>query len=934
MNIKVHTSLVLTACTLTGLVLGAYLVDRYRQVDVGMAEVGETSVTLRNCELLTKAVGQWLIVNDLVLYQGESTMLKVSIRNAGSLRELLADISSAPAFFEHGRAVETLRETVKQIETKILASRDLTGTDRLTRLAELAEETQPLSDRLFRDVGELNDALQIRAGHRQEDLIDQERSLTILAWLVAILYFGVVWLCWLWIVHRVVVPIEGLSAAAGRADHDGREFVLPQTGPDEVRQLTQNISSFVLKLQRAKAGTEEEVRQRTAELVQANRAKGQFLATMSHELRTPLNGIINMNELILETQLDQEQTSFARTAKSAAEALLALINDILDFSKIEARKLDLENVQFDLRSVVDASVEILTGVAESKGLEIQAVVDAEVPVLVTGDPTRLRQVLINLLNNALKFTAEGGVSTHVSAIGSHEGGAMLRFEVRDTGIGIPEERRASLFRAFEQVDSSTTRKYGGTGLGLAICRELTALMGGEISVDSVEGEGSTFWFTSRLGTVETRAPEPVDVGDRGVVIVSRRPNLAARIVQQLRMLGMQQTAILTVDDLVEFDPGTRSWFAIIDPYSRDDGGFDDVGRARANHGILGSGIAVLDHWMRHWPGSLGTPPGDVTKLLEPTTVDGLRGWLVGEVVPVPVMPEAEGCVANRESAPSMASAPSPTGRTTILVVEDTEVNQRVVTSVLARGGYDVVVAGDGLQAVEAFERQAFDLVLMDCQMPVMDGLEATRRIRALELERTASSSVPLHVPIIALTANAQDGFDRECLAAGMDRFLSKPCRRQPLLAAIEECLAGKRGGASAEDRVAPRILVADDDAINRKVAESVLGRAGYRIVLVENGQEAVDRATAEPFDLVLMDCQMPVLNGLEASRQIRELEAAGGLAGQGTRRLPIVALTGNVQASDRADVSDAGMDEFVAKPFRPKDLLEVVARLAGPGGTQ
>ena len=935
MNIKLHASMMLAVCTVTGLALGGFLANRYWRIEERLREIEPASATMRRVESLGESVDEWLKVNDLVLHKQQGFMIKSSIRQATRLRLVVDEIAASALATDQGSETDALLAQINGLSDLILSSRGHNGPDRSERLSELAKQADSAAADLLASAGRLESVLTRRADYRQEDLADQQHTLGMMALLAAFVYFVVIWVCWLWIVFRVVKPIEDLSAAAGAADHEERGFVLPQTGPEEVRCLTENISSFVRKLQDAKANTEEEVRQRTAELEQASQAKGQFIATMSHELRTPLNGIINMNELILDTKLDDEQAGFARTARNAAEALLALINDILDFSKIEAHKLELETLPFDLRALVDSAVAILAGVAESRRLELQAVIASDVPARVVGDPTRLRQVLINLLNNALKFTAEGSVSVVVSAVESSTTETLLRIEVRDTGIGIPEDRRGSLFRAFEQVDSSTTRKFGGTGLGLAICRELVGLMGGEIDVDSVVGVGSTFWLTVRVGNVPDPVPAPAEFAEHGVVVVSRREQLRERVLAQLRFLGVPAEQVVGVADARELSvPDGERWLALVDPYGRGEHASGEVRDVRACDGVASDRLAVLDHWMRHWTADMGDRPRDIVRIGEPTAHEQLRGWLSGEAEQddgrATSADESAVCDREAESEPGAvggnADGEPPRGR--VLVAEDNPVNQRVVTSLLQRERFEVVVTEDGQQAVERFAEDRFDLVLMDCQMPVMDGLEATRRMRAHEFERTASSARPRRVPIIALTANAEEGFDQSCFDAGMDRFLAKPCRRDKLVNAMRELLphCWQEQQADAAPR---RVLVADDSAINQKVAQTVLGRAGYQLVLVEDGRQAVEAVQREPFALVLMDCQMPVMDGLEASREIRALERENGLAEGTPDHLPIIALTGNSSNDDRADVLAAGMDRHVSKPFRPTELLSVVAEYAG-----
>ncbi|MFK7740409.1 MAG: response regulator [Planctomycetota bacterium] len=978
MNIKVHTSLVLLTCTFAGLIFGGLLIDRFRSIDVATAQIGPRSVAMRTASILVDDVGEWLTVIDMILVADQSSLLNRSGEKCDRLRGLITELEQTDLAAGSAPQLAGIRRKIGIIERRVFDSRTAVGPERREALAALHAGVQPSTKTLVASVTDLRDALQQRADYSATALREQEESLTALISLFTLLYFGIVWLCWIWTVHRVVVPIEGLSAAAERAETDEQAFTLAATGPAEVQQLSRNISNFARKLQGAKASTEQKVRERTEELVQANQAKGQFLATMSHELRTPLNGIINMNELMLDTQLEQDQQSYARTAKNAAEALLALINDILDFSKIEARKLELEEVLFDLRELVDSTVEMLTGVAESKSLELAAVVDAGVPQRMVGDPTRLRQVIINLLNNALKFTSQGNVSVFVTLTARETFHAVLQVEVRDTGIGIPEDRRKSLFTAFEQVDSSTTRKYGGTGLGLAISRELVALMDGTIAVDSVEGDGSTFRFHARLGlasdeTADSREDAngvPAELPT--VLIISNRPIVVQRIEQQLLFLGAKPERIRQLAPRIgtgnsgsgvsvstdcdsadgELAKALRdeACFVIYDPYSPTSSdnsnapsdsssekpsgiGFTALAQVRELVASLPSRIAILDHWMRRWPEDFGDAPHDCAALLEPTQPSALRSWLTQKQEPHAAPPER--LTQPAASTPRVAPAQEPDAPSTehdgkrILVVEDTPVNQRVVCTILQRTGFDVTLADNGLEAVRRCESDEFDLILMDCQMPVMDGLEATRCIRAMELERTASSALPRQVPIIALTANAQAGFDEECIAAGMDHFLSKPCRAASLLEAITLFLEWPERKPTASEPITRRVLVADDDAINRTVAVSVLKRAGYTIDLAENGEQAVAQCREHSYDIVLMDCQMPVLDGLSASVQIRQLESQGDLPTGTPAHLPIVALTGNVQDSDRQAAEDAGMDEFLSKPFRPHQLVDLVRRLTG-----
>ena len=621
----------------------------------------------------------------------------------------------------------------------------------------------------------------------------------------------------------------------------------------------------------------------------ASRAKSEFLANMSHEIRTPMNGIIGMTDLALATSLDTRQRDYLATVRSSAESLLAILNDILDFSKIESRKLSLESIRFNLRDAIADALKPLAIAAEEKGLELLYDIDARVPRDLIGDPMRLRQVLSNLVGNAIKFTSAGHVLVEVREEARDEGRTSLRFQIADTGIGIPADKHEAIFEAFSQADGSTTRRFGGTGLGLSISATLVRLMGGSIWVESEPGSGSTFYFTAGFPIAAEGAREDgAAVALEGVRVLVVDDNAVNRriLLAQLGWWKAEATAVESGRRALELlseaaHAGVPYALVLLDANMPDLDGFQVAERMAARPELAGATVMMLTSTGEYGDATRCRELGIAVYLTKPVAADALLtaiGQAMGRA-PGPPRP------ASRHA---IGAAGTPLR---VLVAEDNIVNQRVATGLLSARGHAVTVVADGREAVDAWKQQPFDAILMDVQMPGMSGTEAAKAIRLLE-RRTGG-----HVRIVAMTAHAMEGDRERFLASGMDGYVSKPVDPAALFAEIERAKAGATApvseaapgappdvpdvlpGAPPIDREAMLHRLGGDESLFAEVARLFLEDAPARL-------DALDAALAAG-DAVLLRAAAHAIKGtagnlsahslLQAAKDVEQTALAGAL---------------------------------------------------------
>ncbi|WP_299693690.1 response regulator [uncultured Vibrio sp.] len=711
-------------------------------------------------------------------------------------------------------------------------------------------------------------------------------------------------------------------------------------GKDEISLFAQQVERLTIERELAQERltiAKEDAEKAKDDAIQASKAKSSFLANMSHEIRTPLNGVIGISEILSDTPLTATQRDYVDTIETSSQLLLSLINDILDFSKIESGMLLISPHSASIRESIYDIASIVAPKAKEQKISVNVDISPDTPARVMVDDHRLRQILMNFMSNAVKFTAKGGVTLSIQTLSKAESDVTIRFAVRDSGIGIDKQQQKQIFEPFAQEDDSTTRQFGGTGLGLAISTQLVELMGGQIQLDSVKGEGSCFYFDLELG-VDLLKPKP-SKATASIYILGQENTLIQRIKSDLNLYGLEVTQTTNTVDVITKQLAEKNHNKPTTVIFAEDDAFlvnDHLGSLQ-NLQKNGATICLIRSFLSE-PIALDVADCITTQVSQPLL--GIR-----------LIKALELCDSQGIAVLSEANQQAPTVQHKILIVEDNKINQKIAGLHVGKSGYEFEFANNGQEGVDMFNANPnYAAILMDCMMPVMDGFEATSTIRRIEIETKATR----RIPIIALTASVIDDDIQRCFDVGMDDYVPKPFKfevlKEKLLKAVEAMpvpMAYNTHNSQPEQSTSPvtpindkaaritlpeeaepitiaskseRILLVEDNRVNQKVASLMLKKAGYTFEIADNGQIAVDMYQNDnSFDIILMDCMMPIMDGFTATKEIRELERNLGLS-----KTPIIALTASVIDDDIQKCFDSGMDGYVAKPVRKEKLFHQI----------